>query len=243
MPSTRLSAISDYPAIIFAMTILSAATAFPKPVVADKITVQPGPDKIVITGGRGKKITSDKFALSKDGWYILKISYTGAEISTCQLSLATQAMVTAKDTIGGLLTNWMGPSTTEKIKYRGSLKSDDYMIFVDEADGPWTVEILKSPKPEPVSGDLTFSGTTDKVTPFFHLRAGSATFTMNQKLKGRFSSRLEVNLVNADTGAYVTNLCHNSTEPTPRAKVDISEAGNYILEVIGGDTWEISYAQ
>jgi hypothetical protein len=66
---------------------------------------------------------------------------------------------------------------------------------------------------------------------------------MNQKLKGRFSSRLEVNLVNADTGAYVTNLCHNSTEPTPRAKVDISEAGNYILEVIGGDTWEISYAQ
>jgi len=243
MPATNLSTIRKYPAIIFATTILSAATAFPKPVVADKITVQQGPDKIVITGGQGKKITSDRFALSKDGWYILKISYTGAEISTCQLSLATQAMVTAKDTVGGLITNWMGPSTSEKIECQGWLKSDDYMIFVDEADGPWTVEILKSPKPEPVSGDLTFSGTTGKVTPFFHLKAGSATFTMNQKLKGRFSARLEVNLVNADTGAYVTNLCHNSTNPTLTAKVNISNAGTYILEVIGGDTWEISYAQ
>jgi hypothetical protein len=232
-----------HPAIIFAIAMLSAATAFPKPVVADKITVQQGPDKIVITGGRGHKIASDKFALSEDGWYILKVSYTGAEISTCQLSLATQAMISAKETIGGLLTNWIGPSTTEKIRFRGSVKSDDYMIFVDDAEGPWTVEILKSPKPEPVSGDLTFSRTTNKVTPFFHLKAGSATFTMNQKLKGRFSSRLEVNLVNADTGAYVTNLCHNSTDPTQTAKVDIKEAGNYILEVIGGDTWDISYAQ
>jgi hypothetical protein len=237
--------IRKYPAIVFAMAMLAAATAFPKPkpVVADKITVQQDPDKIVITGGRGHKIASDKFALSQDGWYILRISYTGAEISTCQLSLATQAMITAKETIGGLLTNWMGPSTTEMIRSRGFVKSDDYMIFVDDAEGPWTVEILKSPKPAPVSGDLTFSGTTNKVTPFFHLKAGSATFTMNQKLKGRFSSRLEVNLVNADTGAYVTNLCHNSTNPTLTAKADIKEAGNYVLEVIGGDTWDISYAQ
>ena len=235
--------IRKYPTIIFVAAVLAAANAFSKPVVADNITVNQTAEKITIVGGRGKRIASDKFALSKDGWYIIKISYTGAKISTCQLSLVTQAMITAKPTIGEMLTNWMEPNTTEKILHQGMVKSEDYLIYVDEAEGPWTVEILKSPKPTPVSGDTTFSGTTDKVTPFFHLKTGSAKFTMNQKRKGRFSARLEVNLINADTGAHVSNLCHNAVEPTQNATVEIREAGNYILEVIGGDTWDISYAQ
>ncbi len=235
--------IRNYPVIIFVAALLSAATASSKPVVPDKITVNQTADKIIVTGGKGRNIASGRFALSKDGWYVIKISYTGAEVSVCQLSLATQAMVAAKQTIGGLLTNWMGPNTTEMIRHRGSVMSDDYVVYVDDAEGPWTVEILKSPKPAPVSGDTTFSGTTDKVTPFFHLNAGPARFTMNQKRKGQFSSRIEVNLVNADTGAYVGNLCHNATEPTQKASVDIREAGNYILEVIGGDTWDVSYTQ
>jgi hypothetical protein len=232
-----------FPAIVFVAVVLSAATALSKPVVPDKITVDQAADKVTVTGGKGGKIASDKFSLSKDGWYIIKISYTGAPVSTCQLSLVTQAMITGKETIGGMLTNWMGPSTTEKILHQGSVKSDDYMIYVDEAEGPWTVEILKSPKPTPVSAETTFSGTTNKVTPFFHLKAGAATFTMNQKPKGQFSARLAVDLVNADTGAHVSYLCHNSTQPTQTAKADIPAEGNYVLEVIGGDTWDISYSQ
>jgi hypothetical protein len=235
--------IRKYPTIIFVAAVLSAANAFSKPGASDKVTVNQAADKITITGGRGEKIASDKFSLSKNGWYIIKISYTGAETSICQLSLVTQATITAEETVGGMLTNWMGPSTTEKILHRGSVQSEDYMIFVEDAGGPWTVEILKSPKLTAVSGDTTFSGTTNKVTPCFHLKAGSAKFTMNQKRKGQFSSRLEVNLVNADTGSYVSNLCHNETEPTLNATVEIPDAGNYILEVFGGDAWDVSYAQ
>jgi hypothetical protein len=208
---------------------------------AAKITVTQTADKITITGDKGEKIASDKFALSKDGWYIIKVSYTRADPSICQLSLVTQKMITDKETIGGLLTNWMGPMTTEKIRFKGSANSEDYMIYVEDAGGPWTIEILKNPKPIPVSSKTTFNGTTNKVTPFFHLNKGSAVFTMHQKLKGQFSSRLEINLINADRGVFVTNLCHNATEPTQTAKADIPATGNYILEVSGGDNWDVSY--
>ena len=236
--------IHRYPVVIFFAAVLSAAAAFSKPVVPDKITVNQTADTITITGGKGKSIASDKFALSKDGWYIMKVSYTGGTVSICQLSLVTQTMITAKQTIGGLqLTNWMGPNTTEKIVHRGSIDSDDYLIYVDEADGPWTVEILKSPKPTPISGETTFSGTTDKVTPFFQLKKAPAKFTMHQQRKGQFSSRLAINLINADTGAYVSNLCHNAIQPTQTATVDIPVTGNYVLEVNGGDTWDVSYTQ
>ena len=233
---------SRYLTIMIVVTfIITAAVA--KSEAAGKITVNQTADKIIITGDKGKKNASDKFALSKDGWYIIKIAYTGAKISVCQLSLVTQKMITDKETIGGLLTNWIGPHTTEKIQHKGTIKSEDYMIYVDEAGGPWTVEILKSPKPSPISTSTTFTGTTDKVTPFFHLKKGSAKFTMHQKLKGKFSSRIEVDLFNADTGALVSYLCHNATEPTQTAKTDIPAAGAYILEVSGGDSWDVSYTQ
>jgi len=231
---------SKYLAIIVVAAFI-VATAVSKSEAAGKITVTQTVDKITIKGDKSKKIPSDKFALSKDGWYIIKVSYTGADVSTCQLSLVTQKMITDKETIGGLLTNWIGPNTTEKIRSKGSAKSEDYMIYVEDAEGPWTIEILKSPKPTPVSSNTTFSGTTNKVTPFFHLKKGPAKFTMHQQLKGRFSSRLEINLVNADTGIFVTNLCHNATEPIQTAKSDIPATGNYILEVSGGDNWDVSY--
>jgi hypothetical protein len=231
---------SKYLVIIIVVAFI-VATAVSMSEAAAKITVTQTADKITITGDKGKKISSDKFVLSKDGWYIIKISYTGADVSTCQLSLVTQKMITDKETIGGLLTNWMGPMTTEKIRFKGSANSEDYMIYVEDAGGPWTIEILKNPKPIPVSSKTTFNGTTNKVTPFFHLNKGSAVFTMHQKLKGQFSSRLEINLINADRGVFVTNLCHNATEPTQTAKADIPATGNYILEVSGGDNWDVSY--
>ena len=217
-----------------------AATATSTLLAAPNITVNQTADRITITGGKGKKITSDKFALSKDGWYIIKISYTGPAVSVCQLSLVTQTM---KQTIGVMSTNWIGPSTTEMIQHKGTVESDDYMIYVDEAGGPWTVEILKSPKPNPLSSDTTFSGTTDKVTPFFQLKKGSAKFTMHQKRKGTFSARLEVDLINADTGALVSYLCHNASDPTQTATADIQAPGNYVLQVSGGDSWDVSFAQ
>ncbi len=233
-----------YSVIILVGVILFAATVLLTQGAIANITVNQTVDKITIKGDKGKGIASDKFALSKDGWYIIKISYTGAAYSVCQLSLVTQKMITDKQTIGGgMLTNWIGPNTTEKIPHKGLVKSEDYVIYVVDAGGPWTVEILKSPKPSPVSTSTTFSGTTDKVSPFFHLKKGSAKFTMHQKLKGKFSSRLEVDLINADTGAFMSYLCHNAIEPTQMAKVDIPVAGNYILEVSGGDNWDVSYTQ
>ena len=228
--------------MVVAAFIFLAATATTTVVAAANITVNQTADKVTITGGKGKKINSDKFALSKDGWYIIKISYTGPTVSTCLLSLATQTMITKKDTIGGLLTNWMGPSTTEKVQYKGTVESADYMIYVDDAEGPWTVEILKSPKPSALSSDKTFSGTTDKVTPFFPLKKGLAKFTMHQKRKGAFT-RLEVDLINGDTGALVTYLCHNAVEPTLTATIDIQAPGNYVLQISGGDSWDVSFAQ
>jgi hypothetical protein len=232
-----------YLAIIVVAVVFIVATAASKSGVTGKITVSQTADKITITGDKGKKIASDKFKLSKDGWYIIKIAYTGADISICQLSLVTQKMIIDKETVGGLLTNWMSPNITEKIRSKGSAKSEDYMIYVEDAEGPWTIEILKNPKPTPLSDKTTFTGTTNKVTPFFHLKKGSTAFTMHQKLKGQFSSRLEINLYDAKTGKYVSNLCHNATSPTLKSTVDIQEAGPYILEVVGGDSWDVSYKQ
>ncbi len=232
-----------YSAIIFILAILFTATALLTQRATANITVNQTADKITIKGDKGKNIASDKFALSKDDWYIIKISYTGAAYSICQLALVTQKMITDKQTIGGSLTNWMGPNTTEKIQHKGTLKSEDYMIYIENSDGPWTIEILKSPKPTPISNNTTFSGTTDRVSPFFHLKKGSAKFTMHQQLKGKFSSRLQVVLYNADTGDLVNYLCHNSTSPTQTASADIPAAGNYILEITGGDSWDVSYTQ
>jgi hypothetical protein len=231
---------NKYLALIVVVAFIAATTAS---VAVAKITITQIAEKITITGDKGKKIASDKFALSKDGWYIIKIAYTGPDVSICQLSLATQKMVTDKETVGGMLTNWMGPMTTEKILSKSAAKSEDYMIYADDAEGPWTIEILKNPKPKPLSDKTTFSGTTNKVTPFFHLNKGSAAFTMHQKLKGQWSSRLEINMYDANTGKYVGNLCHNSTTPALNSKIDIPESGPYVLEVIGGDSWDVSYKQ
>ena len=235
MKNKYLALIAAVAFIASACSSLMAATG--------KITVTQTAEKITITGDKVKNIASDKFTLSKDGWYIIKIAYKGPDASICQLSLATQKMVTDKETVGGMLTNWMGPNTTEKILSKGAAKSEDYMIYIDDAGGPWTIEILKSPKPKPLSDKTTFSGTTNKVTPFFNLKKGSAAFTMHQKLKGQWSSRLEINLYDANTGKFVDNLCHNSTTPALNSNVDVPEAGPYVLEVIGGDDWDVSFKQ
>ncbi|MGD0589904.1 MAG: hypothetical protein ABSA44_03780 [Bacteroidota bacterium] len=233
---------SKYLAIIIVVALIMVVVAS-KLEAAVKITVTQTADKITISGYKGKKITSDKFALSSDGWYIIKVSYIGADASICQLSLVTQKMITDQETIAGSLTNWMGPNTTEKIRSKGSVNSEDYMIYVENAGGPWTIEILNNPKPASISSETTFSDTTDKVTPFFNLNKGSATFTMHQKLKGQFSMRLEVALYDANTGKIVSDLCHNDASPTLEATADIPEDGTYILEVSGGDSWDVSYKQ
>lgn len=207
-----------------------------------KITVTQTADKITITGGKGEKMTSDKFPLSKDGWYIVKITFTGGDYSIFQSALGTQQMIDESEAIGGQLTNSLGTMTTAKILGKGSVNSDDYKIYIGSSDGQWTIEILKNPT-GPLTTDTTFTGASDKVTPFFHLNQGSASFTMHQKLKSQYSSRLDVNLYNADTGTYVANLAHNDDTPTLTASSDIPTSGNYVLEVIGGGDWDISYTQ
>ncbi len=208
-----------------------------------KITVNQTAEKITISGDKCKKAISNKFALSKDAWYIIKIAYTGKEVSICQLSLVNQKMIDDKSTVGGLLTNWMGPNTTELVRSKGSAKSEDYMIYVDDVGGPWTIEILKSPKPVTVSKETKFKGTKNTVTPFFHMNKGSANFTINQKLKSQWGSRISVSVYNAETGEFVANLCHNDDSPTQAATKDIPASGAYVLEIIGGDSWDVSFTQ
>jgi len=231
-----------YLAIIIVVAFIVGAASL-NSVAAVKIIVTQTPDKITIKGYIGKKIVSDKFTLSNDEWYIIKISYTGADASTCKLSLVTEKMIADQETVAGSLTNWIGPNTTEKIRSKGSATSEDYMIYVENARGPWTVDILKNPKPVTLSSNTTFSDTTNKVTPFFSLNKGTAAFTMHQKLKSQLSTRLEVALYDAGTGKVVSTLCHNDDSPTLEATVDIPEVGIYILEVSGGDSWDISYKQ
>lgn len=208
----------------------------------DKITVTKTDDKVTITGGKGEKIKSDPFPMSKDAWYIVKIQYTGAEMTAFMSALVNQQAIDEDLTALGQLTIWLGPETTEKIYQKGSLKSEDYMIYIDSADGPWTIEILKNPT-GPVTTDKTFSGTSNKVTPFFHLDQGTASFTMNQRLKGQYSIPLGVDIYNADTGDYIGNLAHNDNSATLTATEDIPTSGNYVLEIYGGDDWDISYSQ
>jgi hypothetical protein len=155
----------------------------------------------------------------------------------------TVTQTAEKMTVAGMLTNWMGPNTTEIVRSKGASLSVDYMIYADNVDGPWTIEILKSPKPSPVSKETTFKGAKNTVTPFFYLKKGSANFVMNQKLKNQFSSRLAINLINGDTGEYVANLCHNDSSPNQTAQKDIEKDGNYVLEVSGGGSWDVSYTQ
>jgi hypothetical protein len=66
---------------------------------------------------------------------------------------------------------------------------------------------------------------------------------MHQKLKSQLSTRLEVTLYDAGTGNVVSTLCHNDDSPTLEATIDIPEVGTYILEVSGGDSWDVSYRQ
>jgi hypothetical protein len=231
-----------YLAIIVAVAFIVGVAAL-NSVAAVKIIVTQTQDKITVKGYNGKKIVSDKFTLSNDEWYIIKISYTAADASICQLSLVTQKMITDQETVAGSIANWIGPNTTEKIRSKGSATSEDYMIYVENARGPWTVEILKNPKPVTLSNNTPFSDTVNKVTPFFSLNKGTAAFTMHQKLKNQLSTRLAVALYDAGTGKFVSTLCHDDGSPTLEATVEIPEAGIYILEVSGGDIWDISYNQ
>ena len=93
--------------------ILVAVISIAATVVAQagdaKITVTQTAEKITISGNKCKKATSDKFALNKDAWYIIKIAYTGKDVSICQLSLVDQKMINEKMTVAGMLTNWIAP--------------------------------------------------------------------------------------------------------------------------------------
>jgi hypothetical protein len=233
---------SKYLVIIVVVAFIVAAAAL-NSVAAVKIIVTQTADKITIMGYKGKKIVSDKFTLSNDEWYIIKVSYTGADASICKLSLVTQNMIDGQGTAAGSLSNWIGPNTTEKIWPKGSASSDNYMIYVENARGPWTIEILKNPKPTVLSSETIFSDTTNKVMSFFNLNKGTAAFTMHQKLKGQSSPDLEVALYNVNTGKFVSTLCHNDASPKLEATVEIPEAGIYILQVSGGDSWDVSYKQ
>jgi hypothetical protein len=203
-------------------------------------------DKITITGGKGEKITSDAFKLSADEWYIITYDYKGPSMSNFIVELATPEAIAADEAIGGLLPMLLEPGKGTLFKDKGTYKSQDYKIYCDTCGGPWTVTIEKSPTPT-ASGQTSFShkvsDSFNSVTPYFHLNKGSATFTVNQQLSGTYSVAADVQLYNADTGAYVASITHNDNSPTITDTAEIPADGNYILGVACGGDWQISFTQ
>ena len=199
---------------------------------------------MTITGGVGKKMTSDKFSLSKDGWYIIKTTYTGADISDFLSAIVTPQMITDDETVGGQLTLWMGPNTATTFKEKGSYDTGDHMVYIEQADGPWSIVIEKSPTPSPVSSDTKFSGSGDTITPFFHMTKGTANFVVNQKLpSGNFNVPLEATLYNADTGELVDYITHNDDDAQITDSVDVPADGDYVITTAGSGSYDISFTE
>lgn len=199
---------------------------------------------VVIKGGEGEKIQSGKFPMAGDGWCIITAKYEGTTVGIFIAYLATEGMISQDAQIGGLLPMMLEPGEATVVKTRGSLKNEDYVIYLEEADGPWTITIQRSPVPEPVSGDSTFSGPRgNHVTPYFHLDQGYATFVCNQKAENRSSMGIE--LINADTGEFVTLLTDNTSNQyeSRTETVDVPATGNYIMKVYSSGDWDITYSQ
>ncbi len=209
-----------------------------------KITVVETPTTVTISGDKGEKMTSDKFTLSKDGWYIIKTTYTGPDVSDFLSSIVTPQMIADDQTVGGQLTLWMGPNTATTFKEKGSYDTGDNMVYVDSAGGPWTIVIEKSPTPSPVSSDTKFSGSGDTITPFFHLTQGTANFVVNQVLPtGNFNVPLEATLYNADTGELVDYITHNDDDAQITDSVDVPADGNYVIAMSGSGSYDISFTE
>lgn len=212
----------------------------------DKITVAQSGNKITITGGNANKLVSDAFPMDKDAWYMITYDYRGPEWSNFIAMISTPEYIENDEAIGGLLPMLLEPGKGTIIKEKGVYKSTDYKLLADTCGGPWTVVIEKSPAPV-ASGQTSFShkeaDSYNSVTPYFHLNKGTAAFTVNQQLSGKYSTPADVNLYNADTGEYVANIAHNDNSPTITWDVDVPADGNYIIGVSCGGDWQISFTQ
>jgi len=213
-----------------------------------KIVVTDTGSKITINGGNGEKVASDPFTLSKDGWYIITATYNGPTMSDFIANVVTQKDIDAdSQTVEGLLPMMLDPGTATVIVTKGTYESADYKLYIQKAEGPWTVEIQKSPVPQP-SGLTSFSHkasvSTTSVTPFFALKQGTVTFTVTQHIDtSKFEMPIEVDLINADTGELATYVVHNGDDETQTATYDVPADGNYIMEVSCGGDWEISFTE
>jgi hypothetical protein len=231
-----------------APTTSSGSTVAPATGASDKITVVDTASKVTVTGGNGEKVTSDAFALSKDGWYIITTTYNGPTMSDFIANVITQKGIDEDaQTVEGLLPMMLNPDKATLIITKGTYDSGDYKVYVQKAQGPWTVEIQKSPVPQP-SGLTSFShkasDSTTSVSPFFALKQGTVTFTVTQHIDtSKFEMPIEVKLVNADTGELATYVVHNGDDETQTATYDVPADGNYIMEVTCGGDWEISFTE
>jgi hypothetical protein len=230
-----------------AIATASGATATPATGSSGKITVTDTASKVTITGGSGEKLTSDSFKLSKDGWYIITIKYSAAGVTNFIADVVTQADIDNDETVAGLLPMMLESGTDTIIETKGSYQSDDYKVYLEKAEGPWSIEIQKSPAPQP-SGQTSFShkasDSLSSVTPYFALKQGTATFTITQHIDtSKWQTPIEAKLVNADTGELATYLVHNTDDETQTATYDVPADGNYIMEVTCGGDWEIAYTE
>jgi hypothetical protein len=203
-------------------------------------------NKLTITGGVANKLVSNAFPMDKDAWYIITYDYRGPEWSNFIAMISTPEYIEKDEAIGGLLPMLLEPGKGTVIREKGVYKSEDYKLLADTCGGPWTVVIEKSPTPAP-SGQTSFShklsDSYNSVTPYFHLNKGTATFTVNQQLEGKYSTAADVQLYNADTGEYVADITHNDNTATITSTEDIDVDGNYILGVSCGGDWQISFTQ
>ncbi len=221
-------------------------TASAAPGSGDKITVAQSGNTVTISGGKANKLVSDKFPMDKDAWYMITYDYKGPSMSNFIAEISTPDLIAKDEAIGGLLPMLLEPGKGTIIKGKGTYKSEDYQLLADTCGGPWTVTIVKSPAPSP-SGQASFShkvaDSYNSVSPYFNLKKGTATFTVNQQLPSQYAASADVQLYNADTGEWAADVTHNDNEATITRTVDVPADGNYILGVTCGGDWQISFTQ
>jgi len=83
------------------------------------------------------------------------------------------------------------------------------MIYIENAEGPMDDRVLKNPSPHRYPAKPTFNGLRGQVTPVLpsQERISRPLPDGIKKLKGQFSARLWVVLINADLGVFVSYLC------------------------------------
>ncbi len=204
-------------------------TATPTPTAVETATpAQEAPENVVTTlGGIGngtRTVTLDA------GLYVFAMQHDG----TGPFSVDIES-----EEVFGTLAHSTG-------KYDGQqafgLQDLGEYEFAVTADGNWTIAVER---PQVIDGvpPQTFTGIGDGATPLFQIPAGNATFVMTIENSTECAVWLynsTGSLVFDPTDTYVQPLHWHEGAYNGTAVTQITEAGNYLLNVMAEGPWTIT---